>query len=613
MIICRNRKVEVRFLSKRRDAASPNAACLIVALILFAAQALVAADPEGFEWFDGKMPAKVPGDFYILRYEHPDGMYTNRWRNGMTRWLFTEVRQLKDGVTIVEDGVLRQEKAGYPGVNWAKWIRPRARKIRVKFVDGNYTLAGDGREAVPEGFTALFNGRDLDGWKGTTTEEWFDYYNYRAKMPAEKRAALQAKADGLMRSHWHVRDGALFFDGLPGGSSLAAAKDYGDFDFSCDWRLLRVNGDSGFYVRGLPQVQIWDPDTWGGIGSGGLYNNVRHLSSPTVRADRPIGDWNRTRIRMLGDRVWVWLNGTLVVDGVPLDNCREPGKPIPECEQLELQCHGDPIEFRNLFIRELLRMKLSVFEWHVADHAMATGKTVAESAAEFKALGIDGFDAGWKVDKKLLDGMIAGGLRPVCFYGSLRFADPDWREQGRAYIARAKEYGVRTLMAVPAYTDGKRDLEAEEFPKIVEGLGEFVLMARTDGLDVVTEDVGGKVSPTSKFGNLRRLFDNIPDLGFAFDSGNFDNAGFGQDPLEALELYKSRVRLVHLKDHSAGAVESAAAMGEGTVPNLEAVKRLRAAGYDGWFTLELFGPRDPFGLCRKSVEYFKRNLEGVEW
>jgi hypothetical protein len=58
-------------------------------------------------------------------------------------------------------------------------------------------------------------------------------------------------------------------------------------------------------------------------------------------------------MRIIGDKVWVWLNGVKTVDGTRLENCRNPEKGIPLIDNFELQCHGDPIEFRNIFIKEL--------------------------------------------------------------------------------------------------------------------------------------------------------------------------------------------------------------------------------------------------------------------
>ena len=104
----------------------------------------------------------------------------------------------------------------------------------------------------PEGFVALFNGTDLAGWKGLVGNP-----KTRAEMTPDQLAAAQEKADAEMRAHWNVEDGALVFDGK--GKSLCTAKDYGDFELFVDWKILE-NGDSGIYLRGTPQVQIWDLD-----------------------------------------------------------------------------------------------------------------------------------------------------------------------------------------------------------------------------------------------------------------------------------------------------------------------------------------------------------------
>jgi hypothetical protein len=315
----------------------------------------VKTDAEGFTYMDGrKVAAEAPSDYYVIRYESPSAepFEDGRKRLG-TRWLFTEVRQLKDSTTVVTDGVLKQQKRRIPGINWRRWLASGARNVRVKFVDENYSLAEDGRMDAPAGFTALFNGKDLTGWRGCSTEDKFHDSRVRRAMLPEDRWAHQKKADELMKEHWHVRAGALFFDGLKGGYSIAAEKDYANVEVIADWRLLRVYGDSGFYMRSMPQVQIWDPNMWNGLGSGCIWNNSTAPFCASKCADNPIGDWNRCRMRMVGNRITVWLNGEKVVDNVEYQNCRAPGSPIPLCDRFELQCHGDPIEFRNIFLKEL--------------------------------------------------------------------------------------------------------------------------------------------------------------------------------------------------------------------------------------------------------------------
>ena len=315
-------------------------------------------DAEGFAWYSnadiGRATPANPGDFYVLRYEHPAKEPFEDGRKYLgTKWEFVEVRQLGDSLTVIKDGVLSKSGNRIPGRNWRRRIPPMSRNVRIKFVDKGYTLSAAGKAEVPAGFTALFNGRDLIGWRGCSQEDKFHDSRVRRAMIPEDRWAHQAKADELMKEHWHVRDGVLFFDGLKGGYNIAAEKDYGNVEVIVDWRLLRVYGDSGFYLRSIPQVQIWDPGMWNGLGSGGIWNNSTALFSASACADNPIGSWNRCRMRMVGNRISVWLNGVKVVDDVEYQNCRAPGKPIPLIDRFELQCHGDPVEFRNIFIKEL--------------------------------------------------------------------------------------------------------------------------------------------------------------------------------------------------------------------------------------------------------------------
>ena len=207
--------------------------------------------------------------------------------------------------------------------------------------------------AAAPGFVPLYNGLDLRGWKA------------------------DPKNDG----HWVANDWRLSFDGK--GTHLWSEKSYRDVEIICDWRWTAAPkptdypvilpsgevqkdengetvhatvpsaGDSGIYLRGndKSQVNIW---CWP-IGSGEVYGyrndsslsaEVRRGVTPKERADAPIGSWNRMFVRMKGDRLTVILNGKTVIESAQL-----PG--VPEEGPIALQAHGDPIEFANIFIREL--------------------------------------------------------------------------------------------------------------------------------------------------------------------------------------------------------------------------------------------------------------------
>ena len=204
----------------------------------------------------------------------------------------------------------------------------------------------DPQPGTMRGYRAAFNGKDLTGWKGLVGSP-----KSRAKMTPDALAAAQKKANERIKLHWKVVDGVLVFDGK--GQSLCTGRDYGDFDMYVDWKI-KPGGDSGIYLRGSPQVQIWDVASRK-EGSGGLYNNQKNPRKPSKPADRPAGQWNRFRIRMVGEKVSVWLNGQLVVDKVVLENYWDRKSNIFSTGQIELQNHGNTLWFRNVFIREIPR------------------------------------------------------------------------------------------------------------------------------------------------------------------------------------------------------------------------------------------------------------------
>ena len=214
-----------------------------------------------------------------------------------------------------------------------------------------------------KGFVSIFNGKDLTGWKGLVENPI-----KRAQMKPAELAKAQEKANEIMRRDWFVENGLLVFDG-PSYDNICTEKLYGDFEMYVDWKLAKGPApDAGIYLRGTPQVQIWDTSrvrSGAQVGSGGLYNNKVHESKPLKVADNKLEEWNTFYIKMVGDRVTVKLNGELVVDNVILENYWDREQPIPSIEQLELQAHGSKVYYRNIYVKELERpepFKLSAQE-----------------------------------------------------------------------------------------------------------------------------------------------------------------------------------------------------------------------------------------------------------
>ena len=184
---------------------------------------------------------------------------------------------------------------------------------------------------------------DLTNWKGLVADPI-----KRSKMSRQELAAAQKEADAKMRAHWRVVDAMLQFDGK--GASLCSLEDYGDFELWVDWKI-EPKGDSGIYLRGSPQVQIWDDPE----GSGALWNNKKNPAKPLLVADKSVGQWNQFRILMTGEKVTVFLNQRMVVNNVTLENYWDRSKPIFPTGSIELQSHGNTLYFKNVYVREISR------------------------------------------------------------------------------------------------------------------------------------------------------------------------------------------------------------------------------------------------------------------
>ena len=213
----------------------------------------------------------------------------------------------------------------------------------------------------PAGFIALYNGRDLSGWRGGSTSD------HRAwlSLPEAERARTEAEWTADMIKHWRAEGDELVNDGK--GRYATTRRDYGDFELLVDYKTV-ARADSGIYLRGCPQVQIWDYtdptkfERGANRGSGGLWNNNSRGATgkyPLVKADKPFGEWNTFRVLMVGSRVSVWLNGQLVVDHALLENHYdralppEKRRPVPARGPIQLQTHGGEIRWRNIFLREI--------------------------------------------------------------------------------------------------------------------------------------------------------------------------------------------------------------------------------------------------------------------
>jgi hypothetical protein len=271
-----------------------------------------------------------------------------------------------------KDGVIKLEVNGTE-VSGASEITPRKgyiclesegteiwfRNLKVKeLAPANPPIAADmTADLKADGMRPMFDALVMQGWK-----------------EGAERGEETPK-------HWTVSNGVVRFDGK--GRSLWSDESYGDFEMIADWRwtsehqgkmqrpVIGPDGgiarnadgseqtveveerDSGIYLRGnsKSQVNIWSwpvgsGEVWGYRTDASMPAEVRAAVTPRMKADAPIGEWNRFRIRMVGETLNVWLNGKHVIVDARLPGVAKEGP-------IALQSHGCPIEFYNVMIQRL--------------------------------------------------------------------------------------------------------------------------------------------------------------------------------------------------------------------------------------------------------------------
>jgi hypothetical protein len=188
---------------------------------------------------------------------------------------------------------------------------------------------------TPEGFTPLFNGKDLSGWKAT------------GKMDV-----------------WGAENGAIYVSG-GGGGWLLTEKEYGDYELRLEYKLPKM-GNSGVALRtprqGDPayvgmEIQLIDDVNWKGLQTwqqtGSIYNVV---PAKTIK-NKEIGEWNAMRIVAKGRHVRIENNGAVLVDADLDEYVKEHAKRHPgllrEKGHIGFQSYNFRVEFRNINIKEL--------------------------------------------------------------------------------------------------------------------------------------------------------------------------------------------------------------------------------------------------------------------
>ncbi|MBE7063053.1 MAG: sugar phosphate isomerase/epimerase [Ruminococcaceae bacterium] len=257
-------------------------------------------------------------------------------------------------------------------------------------------------------------------------------------------------------------------------------------------------------------------------------------------------------------------------------------------------------------------MKLAIFYHHICKAAEETGRSIPEILHEMKEEGIEGIEFNvLDAREPVLSFLKNEGLAVSSIYAYVPVFNGD-TEEGFTLVDRACAVGCKTVMVVPGSIPENME-KKDALKQSKEPLRRIAEYGAQRGITVTVEDYDGKRPLFSTSEDMLFFGNEIPELFYTYDSGNFHTV---EDPLSAFEALKQKIRHVHLKDISHTAIAGCAdarqlrsgdmvydvPFGYGELPCAEILKRLREIGYKGYICLE-----------HNAIAMMNANLLAVRW
>lgn len=262
---------------------------------------------------------------------------------------------------------------------------------------------------------------------------------------------------------------------------------------------------------------------------------------------------------------------------------------------LGVSCHGE---------REY---KISIFGDHIRSMTRQENISFVEAAQRLREVGYTGVDVNITQSEEELDVLDSLGFEHACAIVHIEYNKEGYEQMEQRAIDFIQQRGYDRLLLVPGYIG--KDATEEQRAHQRRLIANYVKRVRSLGYDIFVEDFDNVNSICYGIDNLEAMFEAVPDLGFAYDSGNFLMKG--EDCLVALDMFIDRVQHVHLKDRRSVEDQSCLAPGYGCIPIVESIKRLDAAGYDGWYTVEHYGSKQMMEDATNGYAVVRATLESL--
>lgn len=267
-------------------------------------------------------------------------------------------------------------------------------------------------------------------------------------------------------------------------------------------------------------------------------------------------------------------------------------------------------------------MKLSVFFDHVLQAREQTGKTVEELLAGVRAVGIEAVEINLDYlceHPEVWDALKKADLGVSCIYEFYDMGRCDETEKAKKHVDTAALVGAKRILVVPGFLSGEASKEMqrcmpaqknivdffernEEIKRMAEGLSFAAKYGAEKRVTVTVEDFDGLDSPLAGMYGIHWFLQQVPELMYTLDTGNF--LFYGEDVLNAYELLKDRIVHVHCKDREPG-TNASMQTGTGYIPFTDVLKKLKKQNYDGYLAIEHFDVERQEECMRDSAEFLR--------
>lgn len=247
--------------------------------------------------------------------------------------------------------------------------------------------------------------------------------------------------------------------------------------------------------------------------------------------------------------------------------------------------------------------KISVFAVHINTIAQQENISFTEAAAKLRQIGYAGADV-YPYQEDIIPVLDSLGYGHSCAIVHINYLGEEhvdsidattprgffragWGDLEAVAINFVKKHHYPHLMLVPNVLS--KEATPEDAENVRKHVAAFADRCVAEGIDLVVESFDNEASLCYGTERLQALLSRSKTLGVAFDIGNFTFAK--EDPVEAYETLKDRVRHVHIKDRASLDDMTPVPAGLGCSKIQTVLQKMQDSGYDGWYTIEIFGSK----------------------